>query len=300
MSHHHAAEAARSRRRLALVLGLTAAFAVLEFVVGLLSGSLALQADAAHMATDVAGLGLALGALWLASRPASPRATYGYYRLEILAALANALLLLAVAGYILFEAWERFREPPSVAVLPMALAALAGLAVNLVGMALLHSGSRASLNVRGAFLELASDAASSLAVLLAAVLTAVTGSAYADPLFAVLIGLFIVPRTWQLVRTAIDVLLEATPRRIDVGELEQGLLDVPGVRRVHDVHVWTISSGWDAMSGHVEVNADRSCGPVLREMRRVLRDRFGIEHATIQVEEPSAQVSCAGDACRSS
>ena len=296
---HHAEASGRHGRRLALVLGLTAAFAVVEFAVGLLSGSLALQADAAHMATDVAGLGLALGAIWLAARPASARATYGYYRLEILAALANALLLLAVAGYIVHEAWERFQQPPAVAALPMFLAALAGLAVNVVGMALLHVGARDSLNVRGAFLEVASDALASLAVLVAAVLTGLFGWAWADPLFAAMIGLFVVPRTWHLVRAALDVLLEATPRRIDVDQLERGLLGVPGVRRVHDVHVWTIASGWDAMSGHVEVGADRSCGPVLREMRRVLREQFGIEHATIQVEEPSAEVGCAVDACRS-
>ena len=309
MAEHHAAQShlrdtgpdtGRNRRRLALVLGLTAAFAVVELVVGLLSGSLALQADAAHMATDVAGLGLALGAVWLAARPASPRATYGYYRLEILAALANALLLLAAAGYILYEAWERFQQPPSVAALPMFLVGLAGLGVNLLGLALLHAGARGNLNVRGAFLEVASDALASLAVLVAAGLTGLTGWVWADPLFAALIGLFIVPRTWHLVRSAIDVLLEATPRRIDVGELERGLLQVAGVRRVHDVHVWTITSGWDAMSGHVEVDGERTCGPVLREMRRVLRDRFGIEHATIQVEEPSAQVTCAAEECRPS
>ena len=307
MAEHHAAQphlpdtgpdTGRNRRRLALVLGLTAAFAVVELVVGLLSGSLALQADAAHMATDVAGLGLALGAVWLAARPASPRATYGYYRLEILAALANALLLLAAAGYILYEAWERFQQPPSVAALPMFLVGLAGLGVNLLGLALLHAGARGNLNVRGAFLEVASDALASLAVLIAAALTGLFGWAWADPVFAAMIGLFIVPRTWHLVRATLDVLLEATPRRIDVDELERGLLEVPGVRRVHDVHVWTIASGWDAMSGHVEVGADRSCGPVLREMRRVLRDRFDIEHATIQVEEPSAEVGCAGDGCR--
>ncbi len=298
MTHQHA-HTGQNRRRLALVLALTATFAIVELGAGLLSGSLALLADAAHMATDVIGLGLALGAIWLAARPAGRRATYGYYRLEVLAALGNALLLFAVAGYILYEAWERLDSPPAVAALPMFLVGLAGLGVNLVGLLLLRAGSRESLNVRAAFLEVASDALASVAVLVAAVLTGLFSWTWADSLFAVLIGLFVVPRTLHLVRAALDVLLEATPRRIDVDELERGLLDVPGVRRVHDVHVWTITSGWDAMSGHVEVSADRSCGPVLREMRQVLRDRFGIEHATIQVEEPSAEVSCSADACRS-
>ena len=297
MAHQHGDAMAGSRRRLALVLGLTAAFAGVELVAGLLTGSLALQADAAHMFTDVAALALALAAIWLARRPASHRASYGYYRLEILAALVNALLLLLVAGYILYEAWGRLRDPPPVSGLPMLAVALGGLMVNLLGMALLHGGAKRSLNVRGAFLELLSDALASVAVLAAGLIVALTGWVYADPLFGALIGLFVVPRTWQLLRAAVDVLLEATPSRIDLVELERALLDVPGVRRVHDIHVWTITSGFDAMSGHAEVVADRGCGPALAGMRQVLRDRFGIEHTTIQVEEPSAAGACAGEGC---
>ena len=298
MAHDHFESAAdRSQRRLALVLGLTAGFAIVELVAGVLSGSLALQADAAHMFADVAALGLALGAIWLARRPASPRATYGYYRLEILAALLNALLLLLVAGYIVYEAWERFQAPPPVSSLPMLLVAIAGLGVNLLGVALLRGGADRSLNLRGVFLELLSDALASCAVIVAAVIIAATGWTYVDPLFGGLIALFVVPRTLHLLRAAVDVLLEATPSRIDVTELETALLAVPGVRRVHDLHVWTITSGFEAMSGHAEVDTDRDCGPALAEMRQVLRRRFGIEHATIQVEEPSAEGACAGDDC---
>lgn len=295
MAHAHAASG--SQRRLALVLGLTAAFAGLELLAGLWTGSLALQADAAHMVTDVVALALALGAIRLARRPASGRATYGYHRLEVLAALANALLLLAVAAYIVHEAWERFQTPTTVAGWPIVVVALIGLGVNVFGMVLLHAGAEHSLNLRGAFLELLSDALASCAALAAGLLVTLTGWPYADPLFGVLIGLFVVPRTWQLLRAAVDVLLEATPTRIDVAELERALLDVPGVRRVHDVHVWTITSGFDAMSGHAEIEADRDCGPALIGMRRVLRERFGIEHATIQVEEPSSRGACAGVGC---
>jgi cobalt-zinc-cadmium efflux system protein len=284
-------------RRLAVVLGLTALFAVVELVAGIWSGSLALQADAAHMFTDVGSLALALAAVWLGRRPAPRRATYGYYRLEILAALANAILLLAVAGYILYEAWARLREPTEVQTVPMLVVATLGLLVNLGGMAVLHGGAAHNLNLRGAFLELMSDAVASVAVLLAGVIVATTGWLYADPLLAGLVTLFVVPRVIGLLRAAVGVLLEATPAHIDVGELEGALLEVPGVRRVHDVHVWTITSGFDAMSGHAEVEHERAHGAALAEMRRVLRDRFSIEHATIQVEEQTLDDACVGDGC---
>jgi cobalt-zinc-cadmium efflux system protein len=298
MAHEHVDSAAgRSGRRLALVLALTGGFAAIELVAGLLTGSLTLQADAAHMFTDTVGLALALGAIWLARRPASPRATYGYYRFEILAALVNALLLLGLAGYILLEAWGRFQAPPTVQGAPIVMVALAGLGVNGIGLLLLRGGATESLNVKGAFLELLSDALASVAALLAGVVIALTGWVYADPLFGALIGLFVIPRTLQLFRAALNVLLEKTPGHVDVHELERALCGVPGVQRVHDVHVWTITSGFDAMSGHVEVGADRATGPALAELRRVLRDRFGIEHATLQVEQVPGEGACADVPC---
>ena len=284
--------------RLAFVLLLTAAFACVEFATGLLSGSLALQADAAHMFTDVGALALALAAMWLGRRPTSSRATYGYLRLEIIAALINAVLLLAVAGYILYEAWQRFSVPPPVASLPMLVVAAAGLAVNVLGIVLLGRGEAGSnLNLRAAAMELFADALASVAVVLAALIVWTTGWVYADSVFGVVIALFVIPRTLKLLRAALEVLLEATPRRVDVAELERTLLAVPGVRRVHDVHVWTITSGFDAMSGHAEIDADRACGPALVQMRQLMRDRYGIKHATIQLEEPSAAGACEGDGC---
>ncbi len=290
---------APAQRRLALVFALTAGLALGEAAVGVLSGSLALQADAAHVFADVLALGLAFASAWMARRPPTHRATYGYYRLEILAALANALLLLLVAAYIGFEAWQRLAEPRTVPGLPMLAVALVGLAVNLAGIALLTDGGshRENLNLRAAALELFGDALGSVGVLAAALVTILTGWPLADPLFAVLVTLLIVPRTLSLLRAAVGVLLEASPRRIDVAEVERALAEVPGVSRVHDLHVWTIGSGFDAMSGHAEVESSR-CAEALAQMRAILRDRFGIQHATIQVEESPADLACSPGGCR--
>jgi cobalt-zinc-cadmium efflux system protein len=300
VAHVHGASSDRGARRLALVLGLTATFAAAELAAGLISESLALQADAAHMFTDVLALALALGAVRLARRPPTRRATYGYHRFEILAALANALLLILVAVYIGYEAWERIQAPHSVPGLTL-LVALAGLVVNVIGLRVLHGAAHAdgSLNLRAATVELFSDALASLAVLAAALVTMLTGWVYADTLFAVAIVLLILPRAWQLIRAAIDVLLEATPGRIDVAELESALLGVPGVWRVHDLHVWSITSGFEVMSGHAEVEPSRA-RPALAEMRSLLRDRFGIEHATIQIDEATSDEACVGADCTGS
>jgi cobalt-zinc-cadmium efflux system protein len=284
-----------------VVLGLTATFAAVELAAGLISGSLALQADAAHMFTDVLALALALGAVRLARRPPTRRATYGYHRFEILAALANALLLVLVAVYIGYEAWERLRAPHAVPGSLLLLVALGGLAVNLVGLWVLHGAADVGrgLNLRAASVELLSDALASLAVVAAALVTMLTGWVYADTLFAVAIVVLILPRAWQLIRAAIDVLLEATPGRIDVAELEGALLEVPGVWRVHDLHVWSITSGFEVMSGHAEVEPSRARS-ALAEMRSLLRERFGIEHATIQIDEATSDGACVGADCAAS
>lgn len=282
----------RYARRLAWTLALTGAFLVVEVAAGFWTGSLALLADAGHMLTDVAGLALALFAAWIASRPPTPAKSYGYYRVEILAALANGVLLLGVAALILYEAYRRLLAPPDVQGPPMLVVGAAGLAVNLVGMWLLHRGAGESLNVRGAYLEVVSDALGSIGVLVAGALVITTGWRLADPLIGAAIGAFIVPRTWSLLRQSVDILLEATPAHIDLIEVARAMRAVAGVREVHDLHVWTLTSGKHAMSGHVVVDEIVASDRVVRELHALLHDRFDIEHTTVQVEsEPLVQIT---------
>lgn len=277
--------AAQHRRRLLLVLGLTTTYMVAEVIGGLVTGSLALIADAAHMLTDVFGLALALFAIWFAGRPATPERTYGYYRAEILAALANALVLFGISAYILYEAWRRFQAPPEVESGPMLAVATVGLVVNLAGAWLLRGASGESLNLRGAYLEVISDLLGSLGVIIAGVIMLLTGWYYADPLFSVIIGLFILPRTWNLLREAVGVLLEGTPARINLAEVRAAMTAVPGVASVHDLHVWSITSGLDAMSAHVVLDGTAARAATLAALNAALKDRFQIEHTTIQLEE---------------
>jgi len=285
LHHHHG-----SRRRLALVLGLTCAFLAVEVVAGLLTGSLSLLADAGHMLTDVAGLVLALAAMKFAERRPSPRRTYGYHRVEILAALTNALVLAAVAGYILAEAWARFRDPPPVASVPVLVVAAAGLVVNLVGALLLHRRSRTSLNVRGAYNEVLADALSSIGVIAGAAVITTTGWLWVDPLVAVAIALFVLPRTWGLVREAVHVLLEGTPPEVDLAALRVAMEGVPGVKAVHDLHVWTLTSGFHALSAHAVLGEGAAHGVVLGALRQRVVEGFPISHVTVQLEE-----RCCGD-----
>ena len=285
MAHaEHATAAGRSRGVLAASLALTGGFMVVELLGGLVTGSLALLADAGHMLTDAAALALALFAIWVASRPPTPAKTYGYYRAEILAALVNALLLLVVAGSILYEAWARFRAPRPVWGLPMLVVAGAGLAVNLVSARLLHHHAAASLNVRAAYLEVLADALSSLGVIAASAIIIVTGWTQVDALVSALIAVLIVPRTWGLLRQAVNVLLEGTPAHLSLDEIEAAMVAVPGVQRVHDLHVWTLTSGREAMSAHVVVEDVRESDRLLETLHSVLHARFGIDHTTIQIE----------------
>ena len=279
--------AARQGPRLALVLGLSLLYLVVEAVTGWLSGSLALIADAAHMLADSLGLGLALLAVWLSARPASASRTFGHYRAEILAALANGVLMLVVAGYILWEAFGRLRAPEAVATGPMLLVALGGLLVNAFAARLLHGGAEESLNSRAAFLEVLSDLLASAGVVAAALVTRFTGWLYADPLVSVAIALFILPRAFGLLRQSADVLLEATPDRLEVGEVAAALEDVSGVRAVHDLHVWTITSGMESVTAHLVLDEglDAAAGQgVLDAASRLLDERFGLDHATLQLE----------------
>lgn len=281
----HGTTGAEAERPLTLVFALTAAYMVVEAVAGLVTGSLALLADAGHMLADVLGLGMALGAIRFARREPTPGRTYGFYRAEILAALANSLLLFGIAAYVILEAWQRLMAPTPVAAIPMAAVAAGGLAVNLVGVRLLHEGARQNLNVRGAFLEVLADLLGSVAALAAAAVIALTGWWPADPLASLGIALLVIPRAWHLLRSALDVLLESTPPHIDLARLDAAMRAVPGVASIHDLHVWTISSGFVAMSAHVEASGRRS-QDVLHDLQAMLRQTFRIEHVTLQVEQP--------------
>jgi cobalt-zinc-cadmium efflux system protein len=282
-SGHATSAAGQSQRRLLIVLGLTLVYVLAEVAGGLYTHSLALLANAGHMFTDAFGLGLAVAAINFARRSATPQKTYGFYRTEILAALANAILLILVSVYILFEAWQRLRQPPEVDALPMLIVAIGGLAVTLVGVKLLHAGSEESLNVRGAFLEVLSDLFGALGTIVAALVLLFTGWPWADVIASLFIGVLVLPRAWGLLKSVVEVLLEAAPAGMRVEEIQAALCQVPGVRSVHDLHLWTITSGFVAMSGHVEA-VGRPSEDVLHDLQRLVRERFKIEHATLQVE----------------
>ncbi|MGH7303715.1 MAG: cation diffusion facilitator family transporter [Candidatus Rokuibacteriota bacterium] len=292
---HRQTAATRSRGRLTATLALTCGFLVVEVVGALWSGSLALLADAGHMLADAGGLGLALFAIWIAGRPPTPAKTYGYYRAEILAALVNAVVLLAVAAGILLETYRRLLAPPAILGGPMLGIAAVGLVVNLACVGLLHGAAATSLNVRAAYLEVLGDALSSVGVVVAAVMVVLTGWTLADPLVSGAIALVIVPRTWRLLRQAVNVLLEGTPAHLDLGEIETAIGSVAGVRRVHDLHVWTLTSGREAMSAHVVVDDVRDSERLLETLHAVMHARFGIDHTTIQLEtEPPAVLRIQG------
>jgi cobalt-zinc-cadmium efflux system protein len=283
--HHHTHDRlSGSRRRLAITLALTAGYMVAEVVGGLLANSLALLADAGHMLSDVAALGLSLFAVWIARRPPTPGKTYGYYRAEILAALANAATLLAVAVAIVVEAYHRAWNPPAVRGGLMMGVAAGGLAVNLVGLAVLGGGRGESLNVRGAWLHVLTDALGSVGALAAGALMWAFEWWWADPVASVLIGLLVVYSGWNLLAESAAVLMESAPGGIDVDEVREALRAADGVLGVHDLHVWSITSGMPALSAHVVADDGRPPGELLGELRTLLHDRFGIDHITIQVE----------------
>lgn len=271
-------------RPLIIAFTLTASYMVVEFVVGFSVNSLALISDAAHMGTDVLGLGMALAAISLASRPTTSQRTFGFYRIEVLAALANGILLFAVAIYVIYEAIQRFAEPPEVPGLPLLIVASVGLVVNLISFRLLMAGSKESINLKGAYLEVLGDLLGSVGVIVAAIVLLTTGWPYADPIIGVGIGLFILPRTFQLTRQALRILLEAAPKDIDVETVQAELLALPGVAEVHDLHVWTITSGMESASGHIVVEAGTDYPAVLNSVLAHLKEKYHIEHATFQCE----------------
>ena len=276
--------AGRHQGRLVWALGLTGVFLVVEVLGGFWTGSLALLADAGHMLTDVGGVTLSLVAVWFARRPASPSNTYGYFRMEILAALANGVVLFGVAAVILYEAYQRLWSSAEILGGPMLVIAVVGLGVNLAAMWLLRGGAGESLNLRGAYLEVLGDALGSVGVIAAAVIIQTTGFTLADPLISAAIGLFILPRTWGLLRQAVHILMEGVPPHLDLGEIEAAIQAAHGVRTVHDLHVWTLTSGKEAMSAHVLVDDLADGQHILGDLQQLLRARFGIEHVTIQLE----------------
>lgn len=297
--HTHGAlsAGARHKGRLVVAFAVLAVLMVAEVVAGLVANSLALLSDAGHMLTDVLGLGMALAAIQLAtsSRKRAQR-TFGLYRLEILAALANAVLLLAVAAWVIVEAVGRFGDPPEVLAGPMLVVAVLGLAANLVAFALLREGARESLNVRGAYLEVVADAVGSVGVIAAGVLLATTGWTWVDPVVGVGIGLWIVPRTVRLAGEAVRILVQAAPPGMDLEAMAADLGEVPGVVDVHDLHVWTLTSNMEVASAHLMVSEDCEPHPVLDRAQQIMKAGYGIGHATLQVE-PASHVSCRDVSC---
>lgn len=284
-SHGHIPSAAgKNKKSLAIVFGLTTFYLIVEVIGGLWTGSLALLADAGHMLTDVAGVGLALLAIWFAERPASATRTYGYYRVEILAALTNAVVLILISLYILYEAYERFRNPPEVQSALMLGVAAIGLVVNIAGMFILRSGSKESLNMKGAYFEVLSDMLTSIGVIIAGVIMLTTGWYYADPLISAGIGLFILPRTWALLKDAVGVLIEGTPADVDLPKLRADLEKIEGVVGVHDLHVWSLTSGVNAMSCHAVITGDDQHDAVLTRVHEFVTKNSNISHVTVQTE----------------
>jgi cobalt-zinc-cadmium efflux system protein len=281
--HDHGGRAG-DRRALAAALGLVAAFLVLEVVAGLLADSLALLADAGHMLSDVGSLGLALFAAWIAQRPATPERSFGYRRAEILAALANGVALVVVAIWVFVEAGRRLADPGDPLGGWIVAVGLIGLAVNVAAASILSRRRSESLNVRAALRHVLADLAGSVGVVAAGGVVLATGWTYADPIAGVLIGLLVLASSWTILRDSVGILLEAAPRELDVEAVGKAMASHPGVSEVHDLHVWTITSGFPALSAHVLVDAGADCHRLRLELERLIHDRFGLEHTTLQVE----------------
>lgn len=292
-SHGSALRAgSRYKRRLVWVFALVVVFMVAEIVAGILTNSLALLSDAGHMATDALGLGMALAAIVAADRAGKGGGrTFGLYRLEILAALANAILLFAVAVYVLYEAVKRFQEPPEILSGPMLVVAVLGLLVNIVGWWLLREGAKKSINLEGAYLEVLADLIGSVGVILAALIIMFTGWPYADPVFGAAIGLFILPRAWRLGRRAARVLVQAAPDHLDLDRVRSRLLSIEGVQNIHDLHVWTLTSDMEVASVHLMTPVDADSHIILDQATTMLQEEFNIAHATLQVE-PDTHERC--------
>jgi cobalt-zinc-cadmium efflux system protein len=285
-AHEHPPKEARgeNRRALSITLALTASFTVAEVIGGLLTGSLALLADAGHMLSDNLSLGLALFAAWLAGRPETPEKSFGYKRAEILAALANGVTLVAISIWIFVEAFSRLREPPEILGGPMLAIAALGLLVNAAGVIVLSRSGSENLNMRGALRHVIADALGSIGTIAAALTIVLTGWRYADPLASVAIAALILASSWSLLRDSTNVLLEAAPRGVDVKEIGRKMVGAEGVEEVHDLHIWTITSGFPALSAHVLVGQSEDCHDRRRQLEDLLAREYGISHTTLQVD----------------
>ncbi|CRM84225.1 cation diffusion facilitator family transporter [Pseudomonas sp. 25 R 14] len=283
--HNHATVRAGHERKLWLALGLTGSFMIAEVIGAFVTGSLALLSDAAHMMTDTLALAISLVAIQVAKRAADRKRTFGYARFEILAAAFNALLLFVVAFYILYEAYQRLQAPAEIQSTGMLVIAVLGLIVNLISMRLLSAASDESLNVKGAYLEVWSDMLGSIGVILAAVVIMFTGWAWVDSVVAAAIGFWVLPRTWTLLKESMNVLLQGVPDGIDIDAVEQAICAVPGVKEVHDLHVWALTSGKNVLSTHLV--ADPALGSeqqILAQVTELLHEQFDISHVTLQIE----------------
>ena len=276
------------RRPLVIALVITSVFLVVEVIGAYLTNSLALLADAAHMLTDVAAIGLALFAMWLSSRPTTAERTFGFLRAEILAALVNAVALIVIAIYVFWEAWSRLQEPPEVQSGLLLIIAIGGLIANSASAWVLArgAGQRENLNTRGAFLNVIGDLLGSVATIVAAIVMAITGWYAADPILSAVIGGLVVFSAWSLLRESVDVLLEAAPRGMAIADVRQAMMAVPGVAGVHDLHVWTVTSGLTALSAHIETDQSQQWNETQEDLADMLREKFAIGHVTLQPEPP--------------
>lgn len=273
-----------NKKALALVLAFTLTYMFVEVIGGLLTGSLALLADAAHMLSDNIALGLALVAFWLAAKPPTPNRSFGYKRAEILAALFNGITIVAVSIWIFYEAYNRFQDPPEVLGGWMMVVAVIGLVVNLAGMLILTRSAGENLNMQGALRHVLADLLGSIGVIAAALVILLTGWSYADPIISVFIGVLVLFSSWKLLRESVNILLESSPPGIDAEEIGQKMVGVDGVEEVHDLHVWMVTSGFPALSAHVLVGKDDDCHQKRRDLEELLDEEFDIDHTTLQVD----------------
>jgi cobalt-zinc-cadmium efflux system protein len=270
--------------KLKLVLLLISSYIIVEFISGLLTGSLALIADAGHMLADAGGLTLALFAINFSSKPATPQRTYGFYRIEILAALANSAVLILVSVYIIYDAYERIIEPPQIKGTALIIVGTIGLVVNLVGMYILKGHVSESLNIEGAYLEVLKDTLGSVGVVVVGVITSISEFYLIDPIISVGLAFYILPRTWSLMKKSINILMEGVPINISYDEVKKAILQIKGVTGIFDIHIWTITSGMDAITAHVVVSDPSKSQTILKEISSMLEKRFKITHTTIQIE----------------
>lgn len=273
-----------NRRRMLIVLCLTSTLMAVEILAAYFTGSLALLADAGHMFGDIGGLILALVAIWFASKPATADKTYGYYRSEILAGLFNAVALVVISIFVMYEAYVRLMHPSQVMGIPVLMVACLALIINMFSLKFLSQSAKSSLNMKAAYLELLGDSLAALGLIVSSLIIICTKWYWTDSLISALIALAMLPRAWILIRECINILMEGTPAHIDLANLRQAMMAVNGVVDVHDIHVWTIASGRHAMSGHITINSQAQAEAVLREVTKIINDDFGLTHSTVQIE----------------